>query len=142
MCSIYSAVSGELLAVVEELKKILADQLGVTRFRQKFMSEEGSREILDDEVFAPPPAKVQHFKVLVPAFLSHFEVLVPAFLSHFEVLVPTLFPFLSHFEVLVPTLFPFLSHFEVLVPTLFPFLSRFEVLVPTLFHFVPSLVPL
>lgn len=60
MCSVYSAVSGEALAVVDgyecktakEVKHSLAAQVGVSRFRQRFWSEDWSHEMKDDEVFA------------------------------------------------------------------------------------------
>ena len=60
MCSVHSAVSGEILAVVDdyegktakEVKRFLVPQIGVSRFRQKFWSEDWSHEIQDDFVFA------------------------------------------------------------------------------------------
>ena len=67
MCSVYSAVSGEALAVVDhyegktakEVKHSLAAQAGVSRFRQRFWSEDWSHEILEDEVFSSDLVKVQ-----------------------------------------------------------------------------------
>ena len=67
MCSVYSAVSGEKLAVLDqydgknakEMKQSLTTQIGVPRFRQRFLSEDGSQEIPDDEVFTAQPVKVQ-----------------------------------------------------------------------------------
>ena len=58
MCSVYSAVSGDTLAVVNDyqgktgtqMKHSLAAQLGVTRFRQRLYSADG--EVQDDEVIA------------------------------------------------------------------------------------------
>ena len=66
MCSVYSAVSGEIVATLDdfenkcakEIKQTLGAEIGVLRFRQRFMSEDGSREIQDDE-FLDPAAKVQ-----------------------------------------------------------------------------------
>ena len=59
MCSVYSAVSGEEMCVVDdegktvkEVKEFLATQIGVSRFRQRFWSEDWSHEMQDDEVFA------------------------------------------------------------------------------------------
>eukprot|EP00435_Cladocopium_sp_Y103_P010626 s837_g2.t1 len=67
MCSVYSAVSGEALAVVDdyegktakEVKQYLAAQVGVSRFRQRFWSDDWSHEIQDDEVFTADLVKVQ-----------------------------------------------------------------------------------
>eukprot|EP00435_Cladocopium_sp_Y103_P053012 s631_g16.t2 len=67
MCSVYSAVSGEPLAVLEtydgisakEMKRSLQIQIGVPPFRQKFFLEDGSQEIQDDEVFAEQPVKIK-----------------------------------------------------------------------------------
>ena len=67
MCSVYSAVSGEALAVVDgyecktakEVKHSLAAQVGVSRFRQRFWSEDWSHEILEDEVLSSDSVKVQ-----------------------------------------------------------------------------------
>ena len=58
MCSISSAVSGEILAVLDlnegksgkEIKQSLAAQIGVTRFRQRIWLEDASREVEDDEL--------------------------------------------------------------------------------------------
>ena len=63
----YSAVSGEALAVVDdyegktakEVKRSLAAQVGVSRFRQRFWSDDWSHEIQDDEVFTSDLVKVQ-----------------------------------------------------------------------------------
>eukprot|EP00438_Fugacium_kawagutii_P004443 Skav226757 [mRNA] locus=scaffold2319:36102:37172:+ [translate_table: standard] len=67
MCSVYSAVSGEVLVVVDEyegkavkeIKQILAAQLGVPRFRQRFLSEDGGSRIEDHDVIAPEAVKIQ-----------------------------------------------------------------------------------
>ena len=67
MCLVYSAVSGEILAIVDdyegktakEMKQFLGAQIGVTRFRQRFLSSDGSREIEDDEVFTSQPVEVR-----------------------------------------------------------------------------------
>ena len=67
MCSVYSAVSGQALAVVDdyegktakEVKRSLAAQVGVSRFRQRLWSEDWSHEIQDDEVFTSDFVKVQ-----------------------------------------------------------------------------------
>ena len=67
MCSVYSAVSGEALAVVDdyegktakEVKRSLAAQVGVSRFRQRLWTEDWSHEIQDDEVFTSDLVKVQ-----------------------------------------------------------------------------------
>jgi hypothetical protein len=53
MCSVYSAVSGEPLAVLEtyegisakEMKQSLQSQIGVPRFRQKLFLEDRTQEI-------------------------------------------------------------------------------------------------
>ena len=37
---------------VKEVKEFLATQIGVSRFRQRFWSEDWSHEMQDDEVFA------------------------------------------------------------------------------------------
>ena len=67
MCSVYSAVSGQALAVVDdyegktakEVKRSLAAQVGVTRFRQRLWTDDWSHEIQDDEVFTSDLVKVQ-----------------------------------------------------------------------------------
>ena len=67
MCSVYSAVSGEALAVVDdyegktakEVKRSVAAQVGVSRFRQRIWSEDWFYEIMDDEVFPSDLVKVQ-----------------------------------------------------------------------------------
>ena len=67
MCSVYSAVSGEVLAVVDdyegqtakEVKRSLAAQVGVSRFRQRLWTENWFHEIQDDEVFTSDLVKVQ-----------------------------------------------------------------------------------
>ena len=67
MCSVHSAVSGQALAVVDdyegqtakEVKRSLAAQVGVSRFRQRFWSDDWSHEIQDDEVFTSDLVKVQ-----------------------------------------------------------------------------------
>ena len=59
MCSVYSAVSGEKLTVLDdyegktakEIKQFLAPQIGVSRFRQRFWPEDWSHEIQDDVFF-------------------------------------------------------------------------------------------
>ena len=61
-------VSGERLAFLDAdhvegksaraVKQSLAVQLGIPRFRQRLHVEDGSRQILDDEVFADAPGKV------------------------------------------------------------------------------------
>eukprot|EP00435_Cladocopium_sp_Y103_P074923 s57_g52.t1 len=74
MCSVYSAVSGERLAVVDdyegktakEVKGSLAAQIGVSRFRQRFWSEDWSHEIQDDVVLGREQIKIQ---LLLSAFL-------------------------------------------------------------------------
>ena len=67
MCSVFSAISGEALAVVEhegksgkEVKQSLAlvPAVGVPRFRQRIFSEDGAREIQDDEVFSSEPVRI------------------------------------------------------------------------------------
>jgi hypothetical protein len=58
MCCIYSAVSGEVFAVVDdyegktakEIKQAVAARMGVSIFQQRFLMEDGL-EIPDDEVF-------------------------------------------------------------------------------------------
>ena len=67
MCSVYSAVSGEAVAFLEEhegktakdLKRYVAAQIGMSRFRQKLWSEDWSHEIPDDEVFTAEEVKMQ-----------------------------------------------------------------------------------
>lgn len=64
MCSVHSAVSGEVLAVVEdyegktarEMKRILAAKLGISRFRQRIMLD--NSELQDDRILGDM-AKVQ-----------------------------------------------------------------------------------
>ena len=64
MCSVHSAVSGEVLAVVEdyegktarEMKRILAAKLGITRFRQRIMLDNSE---LQDDTTLGEMAKVQ-----------------------------------------------------------------------------------
>ena len=66
MCSVYSAVSGEALAVADdyegqtakEVKRSLAALVGVSRFRQRLWTEDWSHEIQDDEVFTSDLVKV------------------------------------------------------------------------------------
>eukprot|EP00435_Cladocopium_sp_Y103_P075210 s57_g55.t1 len=66
MCCIYSAVSGEVFAVVEdyegktarEMKQRLAACKGVSIFQQRFLMEDGL-EIPDDEVFNSEAVRVQ-----------------------------------------------------------------------------------
>ena len=66
MCSVHSALTGEVLAVVDEyegktakeMKQSLADQIGVPRFRQRFLSDE-FHEISNDQVFTSEDVKVQ-----------------------------------------------------------------------------------
>ena len=63
---ICSLVSGERLAVLDDVegtsaravKQSLALQLGLPRFRQRVLVEDGSQEIADEEVFATAPGKV------------------------------------------------------------------------------------
>ena len=63
---VYFLASGEKLAALAEfegktaraVKEALAKQVSVTRFRQRLFWEDGS-EIVDDEVFASPPVKLQ-----------------------------------------------------------------------------------
>jgi len=60
-------VSGEVLAVVDdyegktakEMKRSLAAQIGIPRFRQKFWSQDWSHEIQDEVVFATEPVNIQ-----------------------------------------------------------------------------------
>eukprot|EP00435_Cladocopium_sp_Y103_P011594 s837_g3.t1 len=67
MCSVYFAVSGEALAVVDdyegktakEVKRSLAAQVGVSRFRQRLWTDDWSHEIQDDDVFTSYLVKVQ-----------------------------------------------------------------------------------
>ena len=65
MCSVYSAVSGERLALLDveghsagEVKLLLAAQLGIPRFRQRFMDGSG-RAIPEDEIFTSDSVKIQ-----------------------------------------------------------------------------------
>ena len=66
MCSVYSALSGEAPAVVDdyegktakEVKRSLAAQIGISRFRQRFWSEDWS-EIQGAVVLASEPMKIQ-----------------------------------------------------------------------------------
>ena len=69
MCSVHSALTGEILHVLEEyegksvkdLKEILGTQLklGVSRFRQRFLSDaDGFQEIPDGEVLTSACAKI------------------------------------------------------------------------------------
>ena len=59
-------VSGERLAFLDDVegksarvvKQSLAVQLGIPRFRQRVLVEDGSQEIPDEEVFAAAPGKV------------------------------------------------------------------------------------
>eukprot|EP00438_Fugacium_kawagutii_P006784 Skav223657 [mRNA] locus=scaffold1275:38726:39550:- [translate_table: standard] len=44
---------------VKEVKRLLAAELGVPRFRQRIFSEDGSSELGDDEIFVSVPVKVQ-----------------------------------------------------------------------------------
>ena len=58
---VYSALSGETLAVLEgeeflgksvkAVKQSLAARVGFSRFRQRFLSEDGSRRIPEEETF-------------------------------------------------------------------------------------------
>ena len=67
MCSVYSAVSGEAVAFLEEhegktakdLKSDVAAHSDISRFRQKLWSEDWSHEIPDDEVFTAEEVKMQ-----------------------------------------------------------------------------------
>ena len=64
---VYLAVSGDTVAIVDEyegmsakeMNQSVAAQIGVPRFRQRFLSEEGFQEIWDDEVFTAQRVKVQ-----------------------------------------------------------------------------------
>ena len=61
--------SGETLAALDqdvfdgktarEVKQTLAAHVGVSRFRQRLFTEDGFREIQDDEVFGSAPVQVQ-----------------------------------------------------------------------------------
>eukprot|EP00435_Cladocopium_sp_Y103_P040423 s911_g11.t1 len=60
--------SGETLTVLDDelqgqtakaVKKALAAKVGISRFKQIFFVEDGSREIQDDEVLDPSPLKIQ-----------------------------------------------------------------------------------
>ena len=65
MLSLYSALSGELLTIVDDyesktakdVKEIRAVQMGCTRFRQRFLSKDRSEQIEDDEVFCSETPK-------------------------------------------------------------------------------------
>eukprot|EP00435_Cladocopium_sp_Y103_P066776 s166_g29.t1 len=67
MCSVYSALSSERVAVVDdyegktakEMKQSLAAQIGISRFRQKLWCEDWSHEIQDDETVASEVSKVR-----------------------------------------------------------------------------------
>eukprot|EP00435_Cladocopium_sp_Y103_P036372 s452_g9.t1 len=64
-----SALSGETLVLLETdevegksvktLKQSLAARVGFSRFRQRFLSEDGSRRIPDEEIFESTPVKIQ-----------------------------------------------------------------------------------
>ena len=64
-----SAFSGETLAVldadqflgksVKAVKQSLAAQVGFSRFRQRFLSDDDSRRIPDEEIFESTPVKIQ-----------------------------------------------------------------------------------
>lgn len=66
---VYSAVSGQMLAVVAPtdlegksgrmVKQILSDQLGISRFRQRLFCEGGFLEIPDAMIFEAVPLKVE-----------------------------------------------------------------------------------
>ena len=43
----------------KEVRQTLAAHVGVSRFRQRLFTEDGYREIPDDEVFGPAPVQVQ-----------------------------------------------------------------------------------
>ena len=66
MCTVYSALSGATLTVMhdcagktgKEVKQFVAAQIGISRFRQRFLVEDGSSEIQDEEILASA-AKVQ-----------------------------------------------------------------------------------
>ena len=60
--------SGETLTVLDDelqgkkakaVKKALAAKVGISRFKQRFFVEDGSREMHDDEVLDPAPVKIQ-----------------------------------------------------------------------------------
>ena len=60
--------SGERFTVLEDdlqgqtakaVKKALAAKVGISRFKQRCLVEDGSREIQDDEVLGPAPLKIQ-----------------------------------------------------------------------------------
>ena len=44
---------------VKEVKKALAAKLGISRFKQRFFVEDGSREMHDNEVLDPAQVKIQ-----------------------------------------------------------------------------------
>ena len=71
-----SALSGETLAVLEgdeflgksvkTVKQSPAARVGFSRFRQRFLSEDGSRRIVDEEIFASDPFPIKIQLLIVP----------------------------------------------------------------------------
>ena len=87
MCSVYSAVSGEKLAFLDEregktgrqIKQALSDRIGISRFRQRIWLQDWSREIRDDEVLGSEAVSV-HLVLLdyLPADLEEDRKMMAA----------------------------------------------------------------
>ena len=67
MCSVYSALSGEVVLLLDdyegktakEMKRFVASQIGVSRFRLRFLLEDTSKQLQDDEVFGSESVKIR-----------------------------------------------------------------------------------
>ena len=67
MCSVYSALSGEAVLLLDdyegktakEMKRFVASQIGVSRFRLRFLLDDTSKQIQDDEVFGSESVKIR-----------------------------------------------------------------------------------
>jgi hypothetical protein len=56
----------------------LTDKVGISRFKQRFFVEDGSHEIVDHEVFASAPLKVQLVLEYWPPDAEHSRKIISA----------------------------------------------------------------
>ena len=60
------------------VQQALTDKVGISRFKQRFFVEDGSHEIVDHEVFASAPLKVQLVLEYCPPDAEHSRKIISA----------------------------------------------------------------